>query len=138
VLGIHATDDEREEGTRVIERLKPAFANCRRRGLAQKPAGTATLQGRFRLEVTVARSGKVIGARLPYFNPRNPDFDAAASGGPQPNPTNVNLAHVVVPCMRARIEQSRFKAADSVVTRCAERPRRRREDPSGIRGSNGF
>jgi outer membrane biosynthesis protein TonB len=110
-IAIDTPAGNREDATRVIERLKPVVASCHRRGLAPKPEAAASLQGSFRLAITVAHSGKVSGLRLPYQNPRNPDFDAAA--GPYPNPTNPVLSQVVVPCVSAFIEQSRFRAAET-------------------------
>jgi hypothetical protein len=39
------------------------------------------------------------------------EADGAALGGPYPNPSSVELARHIVPCMTARIDQWRFKAA---------------------------
>lgn len=93
--------------------MKPAFVNCRKRGLAQKAVGSTTLRGSFRMAISVASSGKISGLRFPYPNPRNPDFDSANAGGPYPNPSNANLSRVVVPCVSALVEQARFPAARS-------------------------
>jgi len=112
-LGIDAAEQQRANATRVLEHMKPAFVSCRKRGLAQKPAGSATLRGSFRMAIGVARSGKVSGFRFPNFNPRNPDFDAANANGPYPNPTNANLSLVIIPCVEALVDQARFPPAES-------------------------
>jgi hypothetical protein len=58
--------------------MKPAFVRCRQRGLAHKSASAATLQGRLRLRIEVAPSGKVIGARAPpWANRVTTTLDAA-------------------------------------------------------------
>lgn len=109
-LGVMAWDGKLQEASRVIGRMKPSFIACRERGLAEKGA-EATLRGAFRFSITVAPTGKVSRVGFPMFNRGNPDFDP--NEYLIPNPTNAELNHVVVPCVKAVIEQSRFAAAAS-------------------------
>jgi hypothetical protein len=113
VIGaLNASDDKRTEAARVISSMKPGFVGCRQRALARNPAGPATLQGRLRLLISVAPSGKIKAVDLPQWNPTNPVYDPDAQGSPIPNPNNAKLDHLVVPCMIARVRQSRFGAAE--------------------------
>jgi hypothetical protein len=114
VIGaLRAADDKRAEAARVIASMKPAFVSCRQRALARQPAGPASLQGRLRLLITVAASGKIRAVDLPQWNPTNPVCDPDAAGSPVPNPNNAKLDHLVVPCLMARIQQARFGAAET-------------------------
>jgi hypothetical protein len=114
VIGaLNAPDDKRAEAARVIASMKPGFVSCRQRALTRNPAGPATLQGRLRLLVSVAPSGKIKAVDLPQWNPTNPVYDPDAAGSPIPNPNNAKLNHLVVPCMMERIRQSRFGAAET-------------------------
>lgn len=110
-LGVMAWDGKLPEATRIINRMKPSFIDCRQRAFAEKPPNVATLRGAFRFSIAVAPSGKVSRVGFPMFNRSNPDFDP--NEYLIPNPTNAELNHVLVPCVKALIEQSRFGAAAS-------------------------
>ena len=62
----------------------------------------------MRLLVLVAPSGGVRDIELPQWNRSEPIFDWLSQGSPRPNPDNGNLARLVVPCLKARVFQSRF------------------------------
>lgn len=109
VIQVQESDSVHAEAAGRIERMKPGLVACR--GLAQK--SQLPLRGRIRLRLSVAPSGGVSGVDLPEWDPTNPSFDPDSSGSPRPNPDNVNLERLVVPCLKAQLQQARFAAADT-------------------------
>lgn len=112
VIQARASDSMHAEAARRVERMRPGLAACR--GLAQK--AKVALRGRIRLRLSIAPSGRVRDVDLPQWDPTNPSFDPDSSGSPRPNPDNVNLEQLVVPCLKAQLQQARFAASDTAWT----------------------
>jgi len=113
-VAVHAPQEKAEEAGRVVARLKQEFIGCRR--IAQRSAGAASLEGRLRVRARVAASGQVVAIDLPIGNRDNPEFDPDTDGAPRPNPSQPLLSRRFLPCVEARLLQSRFGAADGAWT----------------------
>ncbi len=116
IAAIRMFGGERPDAARLIRDLKPAFVRCYERALKRHPARSGQLQGRVRLAISVDASGTVSEVDLPQWDPRNPMWDAIADGSPRPNPTSAHLRAAVIPCMEARVRESRFGASEGPFT----------------------
>lgn len=107
---------ERTDAAHVFDGMKRAFVRCYRRALERHSARSATLQGRLRLRISVAPSGKISDIDVPQWERTNPSWELGAAGSPTPNPTNPTLRDVFIPCMEARVRQSRFGVSEESST----------------------
>lgn len=113
---VEVLSGERTHAARLIHGVKQAFVRCYQRALERRSARGATLQGRLRLRLSVAPSGKVTGIDVPHWDPTNPSWELGTAGSPMPNPTNPRLHDVFIPCIEAQIRQSPLGVAEEFST----------------------
>lgn len=109
VVGLSVFGAGRPDAVGVIGNMKPALVRCYERDVANR-ADSAMLPHHVRLSFGVDASGKVREIHLPQTDPSNPMWDPSASGSPRPNPMNVGDS--AIRCLKARLRQARFGAAD--------------------------